>query len=84
MSEVKAYYESRLRHLETPEFKQWFETWYAKEEEYDGNEALRDEYLRERNMALAGFLAGRREDSHLMSKLQFVTMCLPPRKESYT
>jgi hypothetical protein len=73
----KEIYEKRTRHLETPEFVQWFETWYAKEEDYANNLSLRDAYLTERNFALVGWLAAKTPDAHKMSEVEFVCKVLP-------
>lgn len=79
MTEMEQFYEVRLRHLETPEFVQWFEEWDGgKESDFeDASPDLRDRYLSERRFALIGFLAGRRVDSHQMSRIDFVAECLP-------
>lgn len=70
-------YEQRSEHLETPEFKQWFETWYAPVSEYSTRPDLLVRYFNERNFALAGWIAGKVEGVHLMSRVEFSTKHLP-------
>lgn len=76
----KQEYEDRFAHLETPEFKKWFETWYTNEEAY-GDNPLLDAYFTERSFALVGWLAGRTGVAHLLSKQKFVLQVIPPRGE---
>lgn len=82
ITDFKRYYELRLRHLETPEFVQWFERWMCAESEFNGLPDLRDGYLKERNYALVGWLAGKTENAHLMDKYEFVSKVLPLKKQA--
>lgn len=76
---AKDAYELRLRHLETPEFREWFEAWHSKESDYEGT-GLVDQYLLERNFALIGWIAGRTEGADKMDRNEFVTKALPFRE----
>lgn len=60
--------------LETPEFVQWFKTWYGDDSIYDLGSANHDGYLQERHFACVGWIAGRMSlpPAHAMKKEEFV------------
>jgi len=51
------FYEKRIRPLETQEFIEWWETWYAPESQFVGKGDLYNAYLSERRFALIAWLA---------------------------
>lgn len=55
---IKSFYAERLRHLETPEFVAWFETWYGDDSPFPPESTdLIERYWSERRFALLGWHA---------------------------
>ena len=78
--DMKQYYKDRVEHLETPEFLNWFKSWYGDDSAYAGaSQELIDGYWSERRFALMGWHAAMLPCAVSADKRAFVVSLGPYR-----
>lgn len=68
--------------IKTQEFVAWFESWYGGDADFEHGSELHDRYLSERKFAAMGWLAGRMEAAHVMTRDQFLDAVAALYRES--